>query len=88
MENMNDFGLMCICAARYAIGRRTYVSSAIPRFITSNLDKLNENDLRVLRRDIKEEIRRGNYGDENIDKPYWDTFVSKLDEVLGNTNDY
>ena len=74
----DDLGLVLNCAVRYAIGRKTYVSGAVPDYIKPLLPVLSQRTLVVMERDIRE---RGEdpfytdmgepYGDPKIDEPSW-----------------
>lgn len=64
----DDFGAVCNCAVRYAIGRMTYMPSIVVGFIKPLLPKLNNRTLWCLERDIEGTDR---YGDPEIDKPLW-----------------
>lgn len=60
----DDFGLMMNCAVRYAIGRRTYMPSAVIGFITPLLSQINDRTLHCLDQDIADAKYSGGYGDE------------------------
>lgn len=69
----DDFGLMMNCAVRYAIGRRTYMPSAVIGFITPLLSEINDRTLHCLDQDIVDAKYSGGYGDE-CDKRDWMNF--------------
>ena len=74
----DDLGLILNCAVRYAIGRKTYVSDAVPNYVRPLLPTLSNRTLIVMERDVRE---RGEdpfytdmgepYGDPDIDAPSW-----------------
>lgn len=74
-----DFGTICICAVRYAIGRRTYMPSLVQDFIRPYLPQFSSKTLGVLEQDIAraEELGYG-YGHPTIDKPGWLKFLSDV----------
>jgi hypothetical protein len=69
----DDFGLMMNCAVRYAIGRRTYMPSAVIGFIAPLLSQINDRTLHCLDQDIVDAKYSGGYGDE-CDKRDWMNF--------------
>lgn len=71
----NDFSSLCICAVRYAIGRRTYMPSIIIDTVSPLLQFLDKKSLFVILRDVKE---AKDLGDENIDKPKWLAFIDRV----------
>lgn len=48
---------MLICAVRYALGRQSYIVSVTCDFITSIKDKLSQNCIDIIIRNIEEEIK-------------------------------
>lgn len=77
-----DFGNILICAVRYALGRRTYITKLVVDFITPLLSQLSNKDLCTLERDIIWAKDTTGYGDEYIDKPVWMEFLSKIQEEI------
>lgn len=77
VEIDDSLEIVIMSAIRYAIGRRTYVPSAVIGFTIPLLDKLSVCTLLVLERDITE---ADSYGDEKIDKPDWMMFLDKIRE--------
>ena len=79
----NDFGDIMILALRYAIGRRTYVTSEVPEFIMQNAEQINERICAVMLRDIDEYLQdrdKGLIKDDECDYQSW----TKLAEYLVN----
>lgn len=76
----DDFGLILNAAVRYAIGRQTYMPSAVIDYITPLLPCLDGRTLWCLERDIREQERYGEtaYGDPLIDKPGWIRFLNSV----------
>lgn len=64
----DELGTLCICAERYALGRRTYIVSSVCGIISSLVFELSDKDIYVLIQDIEEPF--GGYGDE-CDKFEW-----------------
>lgn len=48
---------MLICAVRYALGRQSYIVSVTCDFVKSIKDKLSQNCINIIIRDIEEEIK-------------------------------
>lgn len=74
----NDFGNIMIMALRYALGRRTYVTSEVSDFIKQNKMHLTEANKSVMIRDIEEYLTSREKGfiiDDECDK---DSFVDLL----------
>ena len=79
MELDRDFGTICICAVRYALGRETYMPSLVQQFVIRNLNLIDGYSLAVMVRDVKE---APSYGNETIDKPGWMNFLAVLQKEL------
>ena len=79
MELDRDFGTICICAVRYALGRETYMPSLVQHFVIRNLNLIDGYSLAVMARDVKE---APSYGNETIDKPGWMNFLAVLEKEL------
>ena len=73
----DDFGLILNCAVRYALGRRTYVTSSVPSFIAPLLPYIDNRTLYVLDQDITDQKYCGGYGDE-CDHASWMQFHEKV----------
>lgn len=58
------FGMICICAIRYALGRRTYIVGVVCDYIRAKFDDIETSDLLVMIRDIKEASDLGDDCDE------------------------
>lgn len=66
-----DFGTICVCALRYAMGRETYMPDLVRSFVRPLLPKLDYKTLSVMAQDCEFQARTNIYGDERIDKPGW-----------------
>lgn len=75
--NTDDFCLVCICAVRYCLGRRTYMPWSVMSFIKQFLPALSDNTLYVMARDIAE---ADNLGDAEIDAPMWAAFLAEIEK--------
>lgn len=67
----DELGTLCVCAERYAIGRRTYMPSLVCGIIQSLVSEIRDRDIYVLVNDI--EFQRdivGDLGDE-CDEVEW-----------------
>lgn len=80
----DDFGCICNCAVRYAVGRRTYMPSIVVGFIKPLLPKLNNRTLWCFERDLEGER---NFGDEQIDKPLWMDFLAAVKAEIAARGD-
>ncbi len=83
-----DFNVLCTCAVRYALERRTYMSSLVIQAIVPWLRMLETRTLTVMDKDITE----ARYlGDDTIDRPLWLAFQSRvqieLERRKGNAAD-
>ena len=57
-EEMSIEELMLISAVRYALGRQSYIVGATCEYVASIVDKLSQNCVNILIRDIEDEIKR------------------------------
>ena len=65
MEDKDEkFSLMMVCAARYGIGRMTYITHSISEYLIANWDKLTTKDQAIIVRDITEAIADNRAGME------------------------
>jgi pyruvate formate-lyase activating enzyme-like uncharacterized protein len=53
----DDFGTICNCAVRYAVGHRTYIPSLVMDFIKPHLSELSDKTLWYFQNDLKERAR-------------------------------
>lgn len=74
----DDFGAICNCAVRYAVGRRTYMPSLVIDFITPHLSELSDKTLWCFQRDLNQRSNDGfDFGDE-FDRQNWMDFLNKV----------
>lgn len=73
-----DFGTICVCALRYAMGRQTYMPSLVRDFVRPLLPKICDKSLNVMIQDCDFQERMNCYGDEKIDKPAWVKWKEEL----------
>ena len=59
-----------ICAFRYALGRRSYITGTIVDAVMEAWDELSIHDRLLIKHEIKEAIKAGTAGD-NIDVRLW-----------------
>jgi hypothetical protein len=79
-----NFWLICICAVRYALGRRTYIVHTVCRFLMPLIPEMPYKELKVIRRDIQEHGETGGkdaYGDE-CDYDDWMTLYTALEREV------
>lgn len=84
MKTKGDFGLIVLCAVRYAIGRRTYMPSTVIQFCKLNWADFADKDRALIRRDVGEAIARAEetpdlLGDE-CDAKAWKEFYKWMSE--------
>lgn len=73
-----DFGTVCVCALRYAMGRETYMPSLVRDFVRPLLTQLPGKTLAVMINDCEEQERMNMWGSETIDKPGWVRWKQEL----------
>lgn len=73
-----DFGILAVCALRYAMGRETYMPELVRSIVGPRLSKVTDKDLGVMLEDCRRQAAFGNYGHETIDKPGWMEWEKKL----------
>lgn len=69
--NLNDLGLLLICAIRYCQGRETYMPGLIQDIGRKHLKEISYEHLIILEDDCVFQANMRLYGDEKIDKPGW-----------------
>lgn len=78
----DDFGTICNCAVRYAVGRRTYMPSLVIDFITPHLSELTDKTLWCFQRDLYQRLDEGfDFGDE-FDLQNWMNFLKDIDKEI------
>lgn len=81
----NDFGTICLCAMRYALGRQTYMPGMVQDYIRAHIKDIDTSTIIVMKRDIDDadkitehKLPNGNtlmidgLGDTCIDRPGWE----------------
>ena len=75
----SDFELICICAMRYALSRKSYVPRVVRQYITKNDQLISNNDLKVMFDDITTnriaEI-------DSLEQQKWLNFAGELQNML------
>ncbi len=71
--------ILLFCAFRYALGRQTYVVSAIADIIRANWDHMPQSRRNLFRKEIEEAIEKGYAGSVNIDVPEWLSILHMVD---------
>ena len=69
--SQGDFGTLCICAIRYAQGRRTYMPKLVQGIIREHFEELSDSVISVMIDDCDFQESMNLYGDPDIDKPNW-----------------
>lgn len=84
----DDFGVVCNCAVRYCLGRRSYMPSHVCKYIASLLPELTDNTLDCFERDIAERKRTGfDFGD-SCDYETWDAFYKAVCKEIKRRKNY
>lgn len=96
----NDFGVICLCAMRYAIGRQSYMPGLVQDFIREHIREIDSGTIEIMIRDINEADRimthrmpnghdliTDGLGDTKIDRPGWERFRAFLKEKLKEKKD-
>lgn len=73
-----DFGIILICAVRYALGRKSYVPHLVMDYITPLFPKLDNKTLYIFEQDVTDARYMGGYGHSGIDEPAWMRFLSAV----------
>lgn len=95
-----DFGTICLCAMRYALGRQTYMPSLVQDFIRRHIGEIDSGTIEIMIRDIDEAdkitehtmpdghvLKFDGLGDTKIDRPGWERFRAFLKERLKEKRD-
>lgn len=78
----DDFGAICNCAVRYAVGRRTYMPGLVIDFITPHLSELTDKTLWCFQRDLYQRLDEWfDFGDE-FDLQNWMSFLENVDKEI------
>lgn len=80
-----DLSMIIISAARYALGRRTYIVQWTCEFIENNINLLIEKDLYVMLHDINQQEKSYGLGDD-CDIACWHSLRRKLEEEIHERN--
>lgn len=75
---LEDISMMLVSAARYALGRRTYIVQWVCEVINKNVHLLSEKDRQVMIRDIEQAY---SYGDD-CDKQSWMNLLEFLKKKI------
>lgn len=90
IEVDDDLCEMINWAVRYAIGRRTYAVSDTCRFVTKNIDKLNDHTLWCIVEDVNraqhDKFYKEPLGDPVMDAPEWLKLRDMCKEKLKERN--
>lgn len=70
VNNPKDFSDVCVCAFRYALGRKSYIVSTIADFLINNKEFLEKKDRELIIKEITEAEEVGRLGME-MDKEDW-----------------
>ncbi len=79
-EITSDFGAVCNCAVRYALGRRTYMPGIVCGFMRRIIRHLDRRTIACMERDIRE-ARESGYGDA-CDEWIWMDLLGELQKLM------
>jgi hypothetical protein len=74
---MKDEELICLCALRYAIGRRTYITGVVADYLLTKIHLLSD----TCRQQIIKEIQEADDLGGGCDKEAWENLLKKAIEV-------
>ena len=77
-----DFGTICVCALRYAMGRMTYMPDLVRGFIRPLLPRLADKTISVMLQDCEFQERMHMWGDAKIDRPGWVKWKKELEAEM------
>lgn len=75
--NELDFNSLIICAFRYALGSMTYMPNIISKIIQNNLEKLNNQTINLIIKEIEDAEKIEDLG-MGCDKDVWLTLKERL----------
>ena len=79
-ETDKYFGMICVCALRYCMGRQTYMPTLVQDFCRRHIARFDDNTIRTMIDDIDFAERTGqSMGDDEIDRPDWYRFKKILE---------
>lgn len=81
--NYVDLNDLIVCAFRYALGRRTYITHTISDIASKYVKSISYNHLTVMIRDINRAFETNDYG-MDMDKKEWEKLLAILNEEIAN----
>lgn len=82
---MTDEEHIMLCAVRYGLGRRTYITSVISDYVGARAEKLSEHAKSIIIRDIQQAKEEEMLGDK-CDADNWLSLVEKLELTKGSSH--
>ena len=77
MIKIKDSSVLPVCAVRYALGRQSYIPSNVIDEVAALLKQLPDNDLEVLKRDLREYLAR-TANEPDVYWASWNEFHHKI----------
>lgn len=77
MISNRELNTLAICAFRYALGRKTYVTHEISQLLIDHIEDLDDHTKTLMRREILEAIEKGMAG-MNCDVECWERLMVEL----------
>ena len=88
LEITRDLKDILICALRYALGRRTYITSLVANYIMEHKELIDERIKNIMLKDIIEYESKRNYwyADDECDYQNWLKLKKWLEELDNENN--
>lgn len=77
----DEFNDLAICAFRYALGRRTYITAVVSDLLIKYYKELTESSKLTIAKDIYRAFETNNYGME-MDKEEWEKLLKIIQDGI------
>lgn len=84
--NLHDINTLILLAFRYALGRKTYITSEVSRIVKENISTIHRNTLISICREIDHAIERNDAG-MAMDIKIWLDLQKEIGIYLNETKD-
>lgn len=82
----DDLEMMLLCAVRYAIGRRTYITGVVTSYLAPLCEKLSTRTLLLMKIDIEDAAKTPGGLGMDVDERYWMRFLNDIRFELSERN--
>ena len=82
----DDMETMFLCAVRYAIGRRTYITGVVTSYLAPLCVKLSTRTLLLMKTDIEDAAKTPGGLGMDVDERYWMRFLNDIRFELSERN--